>query len=548
MRLTKDGRAVDVSLTISPIVDLTGRIVGASKTVRDITERKAAERALRISEARFRGMFENAAVGIGLCDTDGRFLEVNDTLCSMTGYTAEELQARTTFDITHPDDLAGEQALTRELVTGRRDSFTLDMRCVRKDGTPLWIAVTASRAPTLGDEPPTFVRVTQDVSARKAAEATLREADRQKDEFLATLAHELRNPLAPVRTSVALMRTRPLNDTLLEHGRDVIERQVTHMARLLDDLLDISRLSRGKLTLQPVRARLKDILASAIETSLPLLNKKHQSLTLIDLDDEIVLDADPARLTQVFGNLLNNASKFSPARTPIVLAVHFDDDTAVVSVRDRGVGISPELLPSVFDLFTQVDSANDMATGGLGIGLALARRLVELHRGVIDARSDGPGQGSEFIVRLPATRTAECDDVSANVTPVLERVPASRRVLVVDDNADAADTIALLLTELGCDVRTVYGGAAALTEAERFRPDVMFLDLGMPDVDGRDVCRHIRSQSWGHPINLIALTGWGRESDRNQTSLAGFDGHLVKPANPATLVQMVTELPRRPSP
>jgi len=546
VRLTKDGRVLDVSLTVSPITDVRGRIIGASKTIRDITERKTAERALRVSEARFRGMFENAAVGIGLCDAQGHFLQVNQTLCAMTGYTVDELQTRTTFDLTHPDDLDDERRLTSELVAGTRDSFMLDKRCLRKDGTPLWIAVTASRAPTLGDEPTTIVRVAQDVSAWKAAEASLREADRQKDEFLATLAHELRNPLAPVRTSVALMRTRPLNDPLLERGRDVIDRQVAQMARLLDDLLDISRLSRGKLTLQPVKACLKDILAAAIETSLPLINKKHQTLTLGHLDDDIVLDADPARLTQVFGNLLNNASKFSPAHTPIRLTADFDGETAVVTVRDHGVGISPHLLPSVFDLFTQVDSTNSTAAGGLGIGLALARRLVELHGGTIDATSDGPGRGSAFVVRLPATIAAECVDTRPSEEPPLERGLPPRRVLIVDDNADAADTIALLLSELGCDVRTVYGGTSALSEAERFRPEMVFLDLGMPDVDGRDVCRRIRSQPWGRPISLIALTGWGRESDRNQTSLAGFDGHLVKPANPAALVQLVKDLPKRP--
>ncbi|MFN7981752.1 MAG: PAS domain S-box protein [Vicinamibacterales bacterium] len=546
VRTAKDGRELDVSLTISPIVDVSGHIIGASKTIRDITERKTAERDLRVSEARFRGMFENAAVGIALCDAQGRFLQVNQTLAAMTGYSVDELQGRTTFDITYPDDLADERALTSELVAGTRDSFTFDKRCVRKDGTPLWITVTASRAPSSGDEPPTFVRVAQDISASKAAEAALLEADRQKDEFLATLAHELRNPLAPVRISVALMRTRPLRDPLLEQGRDVIERQVAQMARLLDDLLDISRLSRGKLTLQPERASLKDILAAAIETSLPLLNRKHQTLTLGHLDDDIVLDADPARLTQVFGNLLNNASKFSPAHTAIELTVDVEGDTAAVTVRDHGVGISPELLPSVFDLFTQVDSTNDLTSGGLGIGLALARRLVELHGGQIDATSDGPGHGSAFTVRLPARRIAEFVDMRPSEPAQLERGLPPRRVLVVDDNADAADTISLLLSELGCDVRTVYGGAAALDEAERFRPEMVFLDLGMPDVDGRDVCRRIRNAHWGRPMSVIALTGWGRESDRNQTSLAGFDGHLVKPANPAALVQLVKEPPRRP--
>jgi len=540
VRITKTGRRIEVSLTISPILDAAGRVVGASKTVRDITDRKSGERALGASEARFRGMFENAAVGIGLLDATGRFLRVNQTLCAMTGYSADELHARRFSDITHPDDLETELGVARELVAGACESYSLDKRYVRKDGSTLWAALTVSRAPTVGDEPPTFVAIAQDISVRKAAESALREADRQKDEFLATLAHELRNPLAPVRTSVALLKTRPLHDPLLARSRDIIDRQVAHMARLLDDLLDIARLSRGKLTLRKAPTRLAEVLSAAVETSLPLLDQKGQALTIENLDDGIVLDADPARLMQVFGNLLNNASKFSPAHTPIALTAMFEHGTAVVSVRDRGVGISPELLPSVFDLFTQAETSDALAPGGLGIGLALARRLVELHGGTLDATSEGPGRGSTFTVRLPAAGAAALVETSGEAEPPLPPVIVRRRVLVVDDNADAADTLALLLTQVGCDVRAVYAGEAAVHEAEAFRPDIVFLDLGLPDVDGPQVCQRIRAQPWGSHMTLVALTGWG-----SQTHLVGFDAHLVKPADPAAVVQQVRNLSHR---
>ncbi|MCC6991700.1 MAG: PAS domain-containing protein, partial [Acidobacteria bacterium] len=382
-----------------------------------------------------------------------------------------------------------------------------------------------------------------DLSDRQRYEAALRAADREKDEFLAMLAHELRNPLAPIRTAAGVLRALAPGDAAIARCRDTIERQAGLMARLLDDLLDVSRLSSGRLLLDRRPVGLADVMAAAVETSRPLIDGRRQQLTITG-GAGLVVDGDAARLTQVFANLLNNAAKFSPAGSAIAVSVSADAGAAVVQVRDPGIGIAPEMLPRVFDLFVQAPDAAVHGAGGLGIGLSLARRLVDMHDGAISVHSPGAGLGSEFTVRLPLA--------SASVAAARTREPAGdhfagRRILVVDDNVDSADVTAMLLGAAGGDVRTAYDGEEAVAVAESFRPHVALLDLGLPGLDGLEVCRRIRATDWGAEVVAIAISGWARDEDREQTQAAGFDHHLMKPLEPAQLLEVIRAAVNRPT-
>ncbi len=382
-----------------------------------------------------------------------------------------------------------------------------------------------------------------DLSERQRYEAALRAADREKDEFLAMLAHELRNPLAPIRTAAGVLRALAPGDAAIARCRDTIERQAGLMARLLDDLLDVSRLSGGRLVLDRRPVALAEVMAAAAETSRPLIDARRQQLAITGVAG-LVVDGDAARLTQVFANLLNNAAKFSPAGSAIAVSVSADAGAAVVQVRDPGIGIAPEMVPRVFDLFVQAPDAAVHGAGGLGIGLSLARRLVDMHDGAISVHSPGPGLGSEFTVRLPLA--------SASVAAARTREPAGdhfagRRILVVDDNVDSADVTAMLLGAAGGDVRTAYDGEAAVAVAELFRPHVALLDLGLPGLGGLEVCRRIRGTDWGAGIVAIAISGWARDEDREQTQAAGFDHHLMKPLEPAQLLEVIRAAVNRPT-
>jgi signal transduction histidine kinase len=370
-------------------------------------------------------------------------------------------------------------------------------------------------------------RVAERTAALEATTAALREADRRKDEFLAILAHELRNPLAPIRTAVQLLRQRELPEPQGMRAREVIERQVQHLVCLIDDLLDVSRITRGMITLQRERVLVDSIVARAVETARPLIDAHRHELTLELPDELLTVDGDQTRLVQIVGNILHNAAKFMEPGGRIVLTVSREGLSAVIRVKDTGMGIASELVPKIFELFSQVHEP-ESSHGGLGIGLALVRRLVEMHGGTVTAHSAGLGLGTELVVRLPlvgvhstlmgpiaASRTAP------HVSP--------RRILVADDNSDAAEALALLLQIAGHDVRTANDGLEALAVADTFEPQVVLLDLGMPRMDGYETARQIRRQSWGKNATLVALTGWGQQQDRQRTSEAGFDAHLVKP-------------------
>ena len=356
----------------------------------------------------------------------------------------------------------------------------------------------------------------------------IQERDRRKDEFLAMLAHELRNPLAPIRNAVEILRLQPDRAPQVQMASDVIDRQSRQMVRLVDDLLDVSRITRGKIQMQRSRVELRPVLATAMETSTPLLEARHHQLTVSLPPNEVWLEADPSRLAQVIANLLNNAAKYTPEGGHVRLAVEAEQDNVVLRVRDTGVGIGPEMLPKLFQPFIQADVSLDRSQGGLGIGLTLVRGIVELHGGTVRAISEGGGRGSEFVVTLPAAAPPGAPGPKAEDHPP-ERAPAAQRILVVDDNVDAAETLTVLLRKTGHEVEVARDGPAALEAVRAFQPTTVLLDIGLPGMDGYEVARRMRAQPETRRIFLVALTGYGQEEDRIRCEHAGFDLHLTKP-------------------
>ncbi|HVR30772.1 MAG TPA: response regulator [Thermoanaerobaculia bacterium] len=377
----------------------------------------------------------------------------------------------------------------------------------------------------------------------RQSEEALRQADQRKDEFLAILAHELRNPLAPIRTAVQLMRIKELPEEQRACTREVIDRQVEQLVRLIDDLMDVSRITRGLITLQREPVDLTAVIASAVETARPLIDGRGQSLSVQLPRRALQVRGDAARLAQVVGNLLNNAAKYTPEKGGIRVRLYSEDGHAVIAVSDNGIGIPEDMLSKVFDLLTQVDHPLERTHGGLGIGLALVRRIVEMHGGEVTAVSAGPGQGAEITIRLallaeeraPAPTAGDRAERSQHVVP-------SRRILVVDDNQDAAGLIALLLRLAGQEVHTAHDGEEALAVAAAERPDVILLDLAMPRLNGYETAKRIRQEPWGRDVVLIALSGWGQRQDRDRTAQAGFYAHLVKPVGEAELLSALAGL------
>ncbi len=366
-------------------------------------------------------------------------------------------------------------------------------------------------------------------------------ADRRKDEFLATLAHELRNPLAPLRNALHLLRLAGNNETVLAQVRDMMDRQLHHLVRLVDDLLDVSRITRGKIELRRQRLDLADVVRGAVETSRPLIEAGRHDLSVRLPSERVEVDGDLTRLTQVLANLLNNSSKYTPEAGRIELSARREAGDAVVRVRDTGIGIPAEMLPHIFDLFAQVDRHIDRAQGGLGIGLTLVRSLVEMHGGTVQAHSDGPGQGSEFVVRLPlAPRDAPPPAAETPAGRHGAGAAPRRRVLVVDDNEDSARTLGMLLQFMGHEVRVVHDGAAALEVAPQFAPEIVLCDIGLPGMDGYQLARRLRELPALSGAVLVAQTGWGQEEDRRRSQEAGFSHHLVKPIDPDALNELLT--------
>jgi signal transduction histidine kinase len=384
----------------------------------------------------------------------------------------------------------------------------------------------------------------KDLAERKRLEQALVTADRRKDQFLAVLAHELRNPLAPIRTAVDTMWLRPIQDETILQCRDVIGRQVEHLTRLVDDLMDISRITRGNIKLERKPVEVADIVRRAVETHRPLFDTRRHNLVVEVPEQPLVVEGDITRLAEAVGNLLNNAAKYTEEHGRVTVNVAADTSNVRVTVTDTGMGIPPELLPSVFEMFTQIDHTLHRSQGGLGIGLALVRELTEMHGGRVEGFSDGLGQGSRFVLTLPLRRDLEAAAIAAREraaerAATTEDVATPCRILVVDDNRDAAQSLAAMLRLSGGEVETAHDGLQALRIAERFRPSLVLLDIGMPGMSGFEVARKIRARPWGGTVRLVAQTGWGQDDDRQRAQEAGFDVHLTKPVDYAALMQLI---------
>lgn len=427
----------------------------------------------------------------------------------------------------HPDDAPEFDQLFRAALE-RGGTFQSEQRIILPNGSVRWIYDKAH--PYFDDRGrlSRYVGATLDITERRAADAALREADRRKDEFLATLAHELRNPLAPIMNGLHILQLGRVDETRAAQVRDMVSRQINHLVRLVDDLMEVSRISQGKIELRKKRIDLTEILNDAVASSQPLIAELEHRLTIVLPRKPLLLHADPTRLAQVFTNLLNNAAKFTKPGGQIELSARSENGEVVVSVRDNGVGIPPDRLPQIFELFTQLGGPLDPARAGLGIGLGLARGLAELHGGRVEAHSEGLGRGSEFTLRLPLA-DANFAQISAEAAIGSATSGVPRRVLVVDDNRDAANTLSLLLEALNADVRVAYDGPSALEIVPAFKPEVVFMDLGMPQMDGFETVRRLRELDEGRGLLLIALTGWSQKEDRRKSLEAGFDRHLVKP-------------------
>jgi CheY-like chemotaxis protein len=392
-----------------------------------------------------------------------------------------------------------------------------------------------------------FATVSQDVTERRRMEDNLRtlasdlaEADRRKDEFLATLAHELRNPLAPLSNTLEILKRSTTQDASARRGLDTMERQLEQLVRLVDDLLDVSRITHNRIELRKRAVELAPVIRQAVLAAQPLADVSRHTIDVSLPAEPIHLHADPVRLTQVFGNLLNNSCKYTPPGGSIRVTVQRDGNDAIVTVTDTGIGIPAGKLDSIFDMFAQVDRSLEQSQGGLGIGLTLVKRLIEMHGGTVEARSAGEGHGSAFTVRLPALQ--ETADIATPPASETRAKGTAYRILVVDDNKDSAESLAMLLELTGNEVFTAHDGQDAFAAAEEHRPDVILLDIGLPVLNGHEVCRRIRQQPWGQTMVLIALTGWGQDEDRRRSQEAGFDGHLVKPVDHTRLLNLLASL------
>ncbi|MBY0231001.1 MAG: PAS domain S-box protein [Gemmataceae bacterium] len=533
VRLAKDGRRLDISLAVSPIRDDAGRVTGASKVARDITERKRAE-ALIARDALLLASVRDSVV---VTDPEGIVTYWNEGAARLFGWTAPEMLGRHYADRFPEPERSFVREQIRERARGTEWNGEYEDR--RKDGSRVWIDARVGPVRDAEGRLVGILGLAQDISARKRAEEALRESDRRKDEFIALLAHELRNPLAPLRNGLRILRLADGDADAAAQARGMMERQLGHMVRLIDDLLDVSRISQHKMELRRSRVSLADVVASAVETARPALDAAGHELALLLPPEPVLLDADLTRLAQVFANLLTNSAKYTPPGGSVRLEAERRGGEAVVSVSDTGIGIPAESLPRIFELFSQVDRSIERETGGLGIGLALVKGLVGMHGGTVTAASAGPGRGSTFTVVLPALPREE----EAVAPPAPE--PAAgplRRILVVDDHRDAALSLVLMLKLLGNEVRAAHDGLAGTEEAERFRPEVVLMDVGMPRLNGLDATRRIRSQPWGAGMRIIALTGWGQDEDRARSREAGCDGHLVKPVDLPDLERLLADL------
>lgn len=538
--IAKDGTERPISDSAALIRNDKGEVGGLVLVFRDISERRKTERALAVSLIYADDIIATLREPFLVLDGELRVKTANRSFYDSFHVTKEETESRLVYDLGNGQwDIPGLRKLLDEVLSRNQSVHDYEVEHSFPTLGRKTMLLNARPFPPDSKHPELILLAVEDVSALRERADELAQANRNKDEFLATLAHELRNPLAPIRNAVQYLGMEGVTAQDVKTGTDIIARQVAVMVRLIDDLLDLSRISSNKLDIQKQRVELVTVIECALESSRPLIQERGLELTVTLPPESLLLDADPVRLAQVFLNLLNNAAKYTKRGGHIGLTAVREGSDAVVSVRDDGIGIHSDMLGSIFDMFTQVDRSLEKSQGGLGIGLTLVRRLVEMHDGSVEARSNGTDQGSEFVVRLPL------------VPPVLEIQPKSVgskptalkgvRILVVDDNKDSGDSLAMVLRLKGNEIRTAYDGLEALEIAETFQPELVLLDIGLPKLNGYDVARRIRQQPWGRDMFLVALTGWGQDEDRRQSREAGFNLHLVKPVGISTLETLLNE-------
>lgn len=529
------------------LYNANGKAVRLLGVIVDMTETKEANEALARSERQFATLVENSPDIFARLDLSLRYRYVSPAIERQTGFPPAVLIGKTNAEIGMPPALCeywdAELRETIRTKSIRRISFTYPRAGER---VRFFEARVVPETDAVGDVESLLV-ITTDVTEREQMtralqerERQLQDADRRKDEFLATLAHELRNPLAPIQNAVQLMKLSADRD-IQRNARDIIERQLDHLVQLVNDLLDVNRINQGKLELRKKVLDISLAVQNAVETSQPLILQEMHELQLVLPDEPVHVHADLTRLTQVIANLLNNSAKYTPAGGRIFLEVKREGSDAVVTVKDNGIGIPQEMLPVIFEMFSQVDRGPEHVYGGLGIGLALVKQLVGMHGGSVEAHSGGSGQGTEIVIRLPAVElpSGTAPRQSRDIRTMQPAKPL--RVLVVDDNVDNAESLTALLALLGYEIATAHDGNAALQQVERFRPDVVFLDIGLPGMSGHDVARCIRARDDISRVFLVAVTGWGQADDLVRSQEAGFDRHIVKPVTFAGLKEIMAE-------
>lgn len=521
-------------MNLDVVKDASGRMQGLVGASMDVTSLHAAQSETVRARNELQAVADLMASGVALYGRDLRYRWVSRRYLEWLGLPAEEVIGRKIAEVLGPELFEIKRPYIERALAG--ESVTFEHEVQTPHGRRSWVHIAYTPSRGADEAIDGWVGVVTDISERRAIEQTLREADQRKDEFLATLAHELRNPMAAISYGAQLLRP-DAPPGVLAQARGTIERQSQQMARLLDGLLDVSRITRNVIELKPEDLELRALVQEAIEAARPQIEQAQHQLVVSMPPQPLWVRADPTRLLQIVGNLLSNAAKYTPVRGEVRVTLETAAERARLSIRDTGVGLSPEMLPKVFDLFAQVHKDLKVSASGLGIGLAVSKRLTELHGGTIEVQSQGLGQGAEFIVHLP--RIPPPGDAAPPAEKVIALFQGEPRVLVVDDNPDVADNLAMLLRAQGLPVHVAYDGAQALELAETARPTVLVLDVGLPDIGGLEVARALRRRPWAAQLLIIAVTGWGQAADRLATRQAGFDAHLVKPVDPDALFQLI---------
>jgi PAS domain S-box-containing protein len=538
-RLRKDGSRFWANVVITALRDEAGALRGFGKITRDLSERRQHEESLRQSEERFRLLIDAVRdYAVFLLDPEGRVASWNPGAERIKGYGAAEVMGRH-FSIFYPEEARAKRWPEQQLALAREHGrYEEEGLRVRKDGSTFWANVVMTPVLDPSGALRGYAKVTRDLTDRRRIEA-LEKAERQTNEFLAMLAHELRNPLAPISNALSLLSRKPTSDPAELWVREVLQRQTGQMARLVDDLLDVSRITRSAMVLDKKPLELRNVVRHAADASRQWYDERHHTLSISLPKERLMVDADEVRLNQVVQNLLHNAAKYTPSGGRIEVALRREAGDAVLSVRDSGVGMTRELLSSAFELFKQANQGLDRPEGGLGVGLTLVQRLVTLHEGSVQARSDGPGLGSEFIVRLPLREEPAIVRQAGEEPQGQSAAGPARRILVVDDNHDAAQALRLLLEADGHEVRLSADGDSGLAMARQYRPDVVLLDIGLPKMNGYEIAKRIRSDPALQATVLVAVTGYGQMHDRARASASGFHHHLVKPVEFSALQQVL---------